>query len=181
MLDLNEAVWRNSVFAKKAAKLRDAIRSGIETYGIIDLGKYVLRIYICTYMATYSGWYIVVAIVCKYSIVLALATFHQCTDILCSAGKVYAYEVDGLGNNRHDFDDANVPSLLAIPVLGYKYYDKKIYQNTRDRLLRFVLGVVWLYDRAQDVQLRAHRKDACWKVTRLVKGAASRLRRPLSS
>lgn len=66
---------------------------------------------------------------------------YSCSDVLCSAGKVYAYEVDGLGNNRHDFDDANVPSLLAIPVLGYKYYDKKIYQNTRDRLLRFVGGV----------------------------------------
>lgn len=57
--------------------------------------------------------------------------------IYCS-DKVYAYEVDGLGNSRHDFDDANVPSLLAIPVLGYKYYDKLIYENTRRRLLRCV-------------------------------------------
>jgi meiotically up-regulated gene 157 (Mug157) protein len=55
-----------------------------------------------------------------------------------SRGKVYAYEVNGLGQSRHDFDDANVPSLLAIPVLGYKYYDPEIYQNTRRRLFRWV-------------------------------------------
>lgn len=45
-------------------------------------------------------------------------------------GKIYAYEVDGLGNSFL-MDDANVPSLLSIPYLGYKYYDEQIYQNTR--------------------------------------------------
>jgi meiotically up-regulated gene 157 (Mug157) protein len=33
-------------------------------------------------------------------------------------GKIYAYEVDGLGNYFF-MDDANVPSLLSIPYLGY--------------------------------------------------------------
>lgn len=50
-------------------------------------------------------------------------------------GKIYAYEVDGFGN--HNFmDDANVPSLLSIPYLGYKNIDDEIYQNTR----RFILS-----------------------------------------
>jgi len=35
-------------------------------------------------------------------------------------GKIYAYEVDGLGKSLL-IDDANVPSLLSIPYLGYKY------------------------------------------------------------
>lgn len=45
-------------------------------------------------------------------------------------GKVYAFEVDGFGN--HTFmDDANVPSLLALPYLGLVEKEDKIYQNTR--------------------------------------------------
>lgn len=50
-------------------------------------------------------------------------------------GKIYAYEVDGLGNHNL-MDDANVPSLLSIPYLGYKDIDDEIYQNTR----RFILS-----------------------------------------
>jgi meiotically up-regulated gene 157 (Mug157) protein len=48
---------------------------------------------------------------------------------------IYAYEVDGMGNVLSDFDDANVPSLLSIPLLGWTRYDRKIYENTRKRLL----------------------------------------------
>ena len=42
------------------------------------------------------------------------------------AERVYAYEVDGLGNARSEFDDPNVPSLLAIPLLGWDGYDKQV-------------------------------------------------------
>ena len=49
-------------------------------------------------------------------------------------GKVYAYEVDGLGNVNL-MDDANVPSLLSIPYLGYCQADDPIYQNTRRMIL----------------------------------------------
>lgn len=48
--------------------------------------------------------------------------------------KVYAYEVDGLGNYLL-MDDANVPSLLAAPYLGYCTIDDTIYQNTRALIL----------------------------------------------
>jgi len=45
-------------------------------------------------------------------------------------GTIYAYEVDGLGNSLL-MDDANVPSLLSIPYLGYTHYNATIYENTR--------------------------------------------------
>lgn len=49
-------------------------------------------------------------------------------------GKVYAYEVDGFGQSLL-MDDANVPSLLSIPYLGYETADAPIYQSTRDMVL----------------------------------------------
>jgi meiotically up-regulated gene 157 (Mug157) protein len=49
-------------------------------------------------------------------------------------GKIYAYEVDGLGNHLL-MDDANVPSLMSIPYIGYEG-DPDIYANTR----RFILS-----------------------------------------
>jgi uncharacterized protein len=45
-------------------------------------------------------------------------------------GKIYAYEVDGFGNYLM-MDDANVPSLLSLPYLGYTKMDNPVYQNTR--------------------------------------------------
>ena len=49
-------------------------------------------------------------------------------------GKVYAYEVDGYGSATF-MDDANIPSLLSIPDLGYTKIDDEIYQNTRKMIL----------------------------------------------
>ena len=47
---------------------------------------------------------------------------------------VWAYEVDGLGG-RIDMDDANVPSLLALPYLGACDRADATYVATRRRLL----------------------------------------------
>lgn len=49
-------------------------------------------------------------------------------------GKVYAFEVDGY-RNYVLMDDANVPSLLALPYLKCVSIDDPIYQNTRRMIL----------------------------------------------
>eukprot|EP01111_Echinosteliopsis_oligospora_P011857 TRINITY_DN4003_c0_g1_i2.p1 TRINITY_DN4003_c0_g1~~TRINITY_DN4003_c0_g1_i2.p1 ORF type:complete len:474 (-),score=120.14 TRINITY_DN4003_c0_g1_i2:56-1477(-) len=49
-------------------------------------------------------------------------------------GKIYAYEVDGF-NNYYFMDDANVPSLLSLPYLGFCEQDDPMYLNTRKYLL----------------------------------------------
>ena len=50
-------------------------------------------------------------------------------------GKMFAYEINGLGSYNL-MDDANVPSLLALPYLGAISVSDPIYQNTR----KFVLS-----------------------------------------
>lgn len=50
-------------------------------------------------------------------------------------GEIFAYETDGCGNYNL-MDDANVPSLLSVPYLGYAAMDDPIYSNTR----RFILS-----------------------------------------
>lgn len=50
-------------------------------------------------------------------------------------GKMYAYETDGLGHYIL-MDDANSPSLLSMPYLGYCDKEDELYKNTR----RFILS-----------------------------------------
>ena len=56
-------------------------------------------------------------------------------DVGLQAGSVmYAYEVDGYGGQAI-MDDANIPSLMALPYLGYTNRSDPLYQTTRAVLL----------------------------------------------
>lgn len=45
-------------------------------------------------------------------------------------GRIWAYEVDGLGNHLL-MDDANMPSLLSLPLVAGIAVDDQLYQRTR--------------------------------------------------
>ncbi|TGZ84046.1 DUF1237 domain-containing protein [Ascodesmis nigricans] len=49
-------------------------------------------------------------------------------------GKVFAFEVDGYGSHII-MDDANMPSLLGLPLLGFISQSDPLYQNTRRMVL----------------------------------------------
>jgi meiotically up-regulated gene 157 (Mug157) protein len=51
-----------------------------------------------------------------------------------NGGEVWAYEVDGFGNQVL-MDDANLPNLLGLPYLGCCSVDDPIYRRTRARIL----------------------------------------------
>jgi len=49
-------------------------------------------------------------------------------------GPVFAFEVDGYGSSII-MDDANLPSLLALPLLGFLRPEERTYQSTRKMIL----------------------------------------------
>jgi len=49
-------------------------------------------------------------------------------------GRIYSYEIDGLGHSNL-MDDANLPSLLSIPYFGYVGAHDKVYRATRSFVL----------------------------------------------
>lgn len=63
----------------------------------------------------------------------ALSKHAVITHPVC--GRIYAFEVDGFGS-AYCMDDANVPSLLSLPYLGFCDPKDQIYQTTR----KFVLS-----------------------------------------
>ncbi|KAL8913806.1 MAG: hypothetical protein Q9171_001409 [Xanthocarpia ochracea] len=62
-------------------------------------------------------------------------------------GEVFAFEVDGFGSTII-MDDANLPSLLALPLMGFVEKDNKVYQNTRKMVLEQAGNPYYLEGRA---------------------------------
>ncbi len=62
----------------------------------------------------------------------ALAKYSRMRDE--KSGEVWAFEVDGYGNQLF-MDDANIPGLLSLPYLGCCSREDSLYQNTRRRVL----------------------------------------------
>lgn len=94
-------------------------------------------------------------------------------------GRIYAYEVDGLGRSLL-MDDPNLPSLLSIPYLGYKY-DDEIYSNTRKFIFSeenptFRKGTNELTGDIEgygSVHMAAAIQDNIWPMSLAVKGLTS--------
>lgn len=87
-------------------------------------------------------------------------------------GKVYAYEVDGFGNYLLR-DDANIPSLLSIPYLGYKTADDDIYKNTRKLLLSEENPFYYKGKYASGIGSPHTPKDYIWHMALIMQGITS--------
>lgn len=108
LLVINDAVWQDAELRAAAAALMDDVHTGITTHGIVQLPP-----------ASAPG------------------TGAGAGGGGGSGGegvRVYAYEVDGHGKSLLNFDDPNLPSLLALPLLGYERYDPAVYAATRSRI-----------------------------------------------
>jgi meiotically up-regulated gene 157 (Mug157) protein len=84
-------------------------------------------------------------------------------------GYIYAYEVDGLGHQTF-MDDANIPSLLSAPYLGYTKADSFVYKNTRRFLLSKDDPYYYMGSMARGIG-SAHTSDGyVWPLALLVQG-----------
>jgi meiotically up-regulated gene 157 (Mug157) protein len=87
-------------------------------------------------------------------------------------GYVYAYEVDGLGNKTL-MDDANIPSLLSAPYIGYTRADSFVYKNTRRFLLSKDDPYYYIGSVARGIG-SAHTSDGyVWPLALIVQGLTS--------
>lgn len=87
-------------------------------------------------------------------------------------GRIYAYETDGFGNYNL-MDDANVPSLLSIPYLGYASADDPIYQNTRRFILSEENPYYWKGTAAQGIGSPHTPKNYIWHIALSMQGLTS--------
>jgi meiotically up-regulated gene 157 (Mug157) protein len=72
----------------------------------------------------------------RLSVAIKQAVAMHGTTTIAGHGKIYCYEVDGLGG-CNTLDDANIPSLLALPYLDKDTvgYDPAVYAATRKWVL----------------------------------------------
>ena len=87
-------------------------------------------------------------------------------------GKIYACETDGMGNYSM-IDDANIPSLLSIPYIGYSPADDEIYQNTRKFLLSPDNPFYFEGEVARGIGSRHTPKKYVWHMALVMQGLTS--------
>ena len=84
----------------------------------------------------------------------------------------YAYETDGMGNFNF-MDDANVPSLLSLPYLGYCPADDELYKNTRDFILSKANPYYFEGGKAKGIGSPHTPKDHIWPIALSMQGLTS--------
>jgi uncharacterized protein len=87
-------------------------------------------------------------------------------------GKIYAYEVNGLGHYNF-MDDANVPSLLAMPYMGYCDVSDVVYQATRRFALSQDNPYFYTGKAAEGIGSPHTPKDYIWPISLCMQGLTS--------
>lgn len=87
-------------------------------------------------------------------------------------GRIFAYEVDGLGNYTL-MDDANLPSLLGAPWYGYCQPEDEIYKNTRRFLLSENNPYYFTGKFGAGIGSQHTRKGYIWPIALAVQGLTS--------
>ncbi|TCO50523.1 hypothetical protein EV646_102597 [Kribbella antiqua] len=87
-------------------------------------------------------------------------------------GRVYAYEVDGFGGSLL-MDDANMPSLLSIPMTGYASADDPTYVATRGLLLSSTNPYYYSGAHASGIGSPHTPPDQVWPIALAVQGLTS--------
>jgi meiotically up-regulated gene 157 (Mug157) protein len=85
---------------------------------------------------------------------------------------LYAYEVDGLGNALF-MDDANIPSLLSLPLLAGTSLDVDLYRNTREFILSHDNPYFFSGIRASGVGSQHTPKNHVWPIAMSVEALTS--------
>jgi meiotically up-regulated gene 157 (Mug157) protein len=84
-------------------------------------------------------------------------------------GYIYAYEVDGLGDAVFT-DDANIPSLLSAPYIGYLKSSDKYYQATRRFLLSADNPTYYTGSRARGIGSQHTADHWVWPLALIMEG-----------
>ncbi|MBV8298293.1 MAG: glycoside hydrolase family 125 protein [Candidatus Eremiobacteraeota bacterium] len=84
-------------------------------------------------------------------------------------GYIYAYEVDGRGNALL-IDDANVPSLLSAPYIGYGKTNSYVYANTRRYLLSKDNPTYYVGKVARGIGSQHTSDNRVWPIAMLMQG-----------
>ncbi|MEF9959357.1 MAG: glycoside hydrolase family 125 protein [Niameybacter sp.] len=87
-------------------------------------------------------------------------------------GKVYAYEVDGFGQ-YNIMDDANLPSLLSIPYIGYVNEEDETYKNTRKMILSEMNPYFYKGTEAQGIGSPHTPVNYIWHISLAMQGLTS--------